>query len=65
MEAQVTFRTAAERKISNWHNEEWITAIYFIKEIPDDKTENTPLHVLSLHHKWNNKYPIQKNDKQL
>ena len=34
-------------------------------EIPDDKTENIFLYVLSLHHKWNNKYPMQKNDKQL
>jgi len=34
-------------------------------EIHDDKTENIPLHVLSLQHKWNNKYPMQMNDKQL
>jgi hypothetical protein len=33
-------------------------------EIPDDKTENIPLYVLSLNNKWNNKYPMQKNDKQ-
>jgi len=30
-------------------------------EIPIDKTEKILLYVLSLHHKWNNKYPMQKN----
>lgn len=34
-------------------------------EVTDDKTDNIPLYVLSLHNKWNNKYPMQKNDKQL